>query len=355
MYTSFHVKNFRGFEDLELNDLARINLIAGRNNVGKTALLEAIFVHCRAYDPGQILSLALSRGMDLGKVSNDTLFYNTDASLSIFIEGYDRRTGHRILRLRMVTDSEELSKVAVSLSPDQGKNGFQSASDSTQVIALDYQQEVNQKQGTQYLAFALGKEIRIVPVPMPPPFANHFVLAEGASDAQDLANRFSRMEIKGQQNLLLHALKILESRIERIFLLYIEDRPAIWADIGDIRLPVNALGNGLSRLLNFISSIAEAQGGVVLIDEIENGLHHSVLVDVWRAIAKAARDFNVQIFATTHSLEMIRAAHEAFKDEEPYDFRLHRLDRDERTGKITVVTYDEEVLEAAIEANFEVR
>ncbi|HLA44590.1 MAG TPA: AAA family ATPase, partial [Aggregatilineales bacterium] len=45
MYTSFRVQNFRCFADLQMNDLARINLIAGKNNTGKTSLLEAILLH----------------------------------------------------------------------------------------------------------------------------------------------------------------------------------------------------------------------------------------------------------------------------------------------------------------------
>jgi len=49
MYQSFHVKNFRCFDDLQLNDLARVNLIAGKNNTGKTSLLEALFLHAGAY------------------------------------------------------------------------------------------------------------------------------------------------------------------------------------------------------------------------------------------------------------------------------------------------------------------
>lgn len=44
MYKYFKINNFRCFEKLELPELERVNLIVGKNNVGKTALLEAIFV-----------------------------------------------------------------------------------------------------------------------------------------------------------------------------------------------------------------------------------------------------------------------------------------------------------------------
>jgi AAA15 family ATPase/GTPase len=87
------------------------------------------------------------------------------------------------------------------------------------------------------------------------------------------------------------------------------------------------MGEGMVRLLSLVLEITNASGGVVLVDEIENGLHHSVLTKVWRAVGEASRRSNTQIFATTHSWECIRAAHEAFLQNGIYDLRLHRLER----------------------------
>ena len=107
------------------------------------------------------------------------------------------------------------------------------------------------------------------------------------------------------------------------------------------------------RLLSIILSIAHAPHGYVLIDEIENGIHHSVMVDVWRAIADAAKRFDTQVFSTTHSWDCIRAAHQAFKDTNEEDFILYRLDRMKNT--ILPVIYDQETLQAALIAELEVR
>ena len=64
------------------------------------------------------------------------------------------------------------------------------------------------------------------------------------------------------------------------------------------------------------------------IDEIENGLHYSVHKDVWRPLELWQRQLDIQVFATTHSYEMIRAAYEAFKEEDRLDeFRFTALDR----------------------------
>ena len=119
------------------------------------------------------------------------------------------------------------------------------------------------------------------------------------------------------------------------------------------KIPLALVGEGLTRVLLLSLAIARASPGIALIDEIENGLHYSVLVDVWRAIAEAARRLDVQVFATTHSWECIRTAHEAFSQDGPYDLRLHRLDRID--GNVQAVTYDQETLGTSVEMAMEVR
>lgn len=102
-----------------------------------------------------------------------------------------------------------------------------------------------------------------------------------------------------------------------------------------------------------VLAIANAPNGVVLIDEIENGLHYSVQSKVWRAIAQAARVSNVQVFATTHSWECLVKAHEAFAEDEIYDLRWHRLQN--VSGEIQAVSHDREMIEAALYSGVEIR
>jgi AAA15 family ATPase/GTPase len=118
-------------------------------------------------------------------------------------------------------------------------------------------------------------------------------------------------------------------------------------------IPLPLMGNGMARLANLAIYIANAPNGIVLVDEVENGLHYSVMSSVWKIIALAARQSNTQIFATTHSWECIQAAHEAFASEETYDFRLHRLGW--VNGEIKSVTYDKGSLAASLKHELEVR
>ena len=154
--------------------------------------------------------------------------------------------------------------------------------------------------------------------------------------------------------MLVEPLRILEPRLQDLELGRQGPGNAVHADLGLGRLlPLTVLGDGMGNLLSILLAIARKRGGTVLIDEIENGLHHSVLYDVWRVVAEAARLADCQVFATTHSLECIQAAHEAFTDSATYDLRLHRLDRIGDT--IEAVTYDQESLDVAVELEREVR
>ncbi|GIL14010.1 MAG: hypothetical protein BroJett038_27300 [Chloroflexota bacterium] len=363
MYTVFHIKNFRCFDDLVLDDLARVNLLAGKNNVGKTALLEALFLHCGAYNPALTLNLNAFRGIDTitvefgrsARMPWDALFNQLDASKSIELTGENSESGRRVLRLNSVRQVEELSKIRQTLeSRTNGQDAISSASESVQVLSLEYEEEAGQN-GRTYLIFDQQKG-RVEPAAPPPPFPGFFLASRVRIPLNDDAQRYGNLVRQRKQNMVVNALQAIESRLISLTALPVGNISIIHGDVGLKELiPLPDLGDGMNRLASIVLAIGNAPNGVVLVDEIENGLHHSILKDVWKAIAKAARAFNTQVFATTHSLECIRAAHQAFSESEVYDFRYHRLDRNEKTNRIEVVTYDQRLIEASIQADFEVR
>lgn len=360
MYRKFVAKNFRCFRDLAITDLERVNLIIGKNNVGKTALLEALFIHCGAWNPELALRINAFRGIEAVKIEFggwaetpwDTLFKDFDVSQSVKLEGDlkgdDERTEHRVLSLKLVRDSSELAKLRISILHNNGST--HDSSKVAQVLELAYYRE---EQVDKYYIIADLKGIRVEPVPPPPPFPAFFQGARMRVPSKEETERFGNLENLGEQEVLLEVLRIIEPRLRRVFVRVVGE-PELYGDIGLKRsMPLPLMGEGMSRLLSLILHISNAPHGVVLVDEIENGLHYTVLPKVWQAIAKAARLFNTQVFATTHSLECIVAAHEAFSKGSVYDFRLHRLDRVE--DEIRVVTYDQETLTAAFEVGLEVR
>ena len=110
------------------------------------------------------------------------------------------------------------------------------------------------------------------------------------------------------------------------------------------------MGEGMTRLARIVLAISSSPKGVVLVDEIENGLHHSVLGKVWKVVELAARQLGTQVFATTHSFECVQAARRALPHAA---FRLHRLEID--NGERRCVTYGADAIDGAIRHGLEVR
>jgi len=360
MYQSFEIENFRCFQKLSILDLERVNLIIGANNVGKSALLEALFLHCGAYNPQLILRINALRGIETVKIELgmwaetpwDLLFHQMDISQSIKLIGENKSSGRRLLKLKIVRDPLELAKIREFLP--YGSNNSKkilSSSESAQVIEIEF--EELQKQGKYYLIFD-NKGIRTEPFPPPPPFPAFLQTARLRPPFKEEAERFGKLQLQGKEDVLLKVLQLVEPRINSLKMVVVAGEPVIHGDIGLKRpMPLPVMGEGMVRLANLVLLIGNAPSGVVLVDEIENGLYHSILPKIWQSIGEVAGEFNTQVFATTHSLECIMAAHKAFKELENYEFRLHRLDRTKET--IKAVTYDRETLETAIETGLEVR
>jgi AAA15 family ATPase/GTPase len=160
---------------------------------------------------------------------------------------------------------------------------------------------------------------------------------------------------------LVGLLQPMEGRLEALEALqlgrqdYQQGGPLIYAEIQGLpeMIPVTQLGQGFSRLLEIYSEILASDAQVLLVDEIENGIHHSVMPVVWKGLFHAAKEADLQIFATTHSWECILAADKAAREDGGYELSLIRLDRVEGDVKATVM--DGRTLTTAKELDWELR
>jgi AAA15 family ATPase/GTPase len=360
MYKSFEIKDFRCFQELKIEGLNLVNLIAGVNNIGKTALLEALFIYCGAYNPELTLRINAFRGIELIKFELsrwaetpwDSIFRDFDTTKTIELAGEKEKNGRRILRLKIVRKAEELASINRYIKHEVGTPKTSPLSlDTAQVLLLEYE-EKNISGKHHMILDPIG--LRIEPISPPPPFPAFFQSDRMQITHQETTERFGNLEKQGKQDVLLRVLQLIEPRLRRLTVIVEGGRPILQGDVGLSRpIPLPFMGGGIVRLANLILHISNAQNGIVLVDEIENGLHYSILPKVWRAIGEVAREFNTQVFATTHSLECIIAAHKAFAESLLYDFRLHRLERPNDT--ISAITYDKESLEASIETGLEMR
>lgn len=365
MYTGLTVRNFRCFRELHLARLARVNLFVGANNVGKTALLESLFLHCGAYNPRLTLTLGALRGIQSVKVEQgmwkgtpwDSLFNEYDSSRTIEVAGNETRTGERILELRILRSAAELDEATAHTGatttppPDGEPNGVASSQQTSKVLRLVCQEAGKRE---RYYLFADSNGIRAEPVSPSPPFQTFFHGARTRVAFEEEAERFGDLQIHGREGIVAESLRILEPRLRSVTMTVVAGQPILHGDIGLSRLiPLPLMGEGVVRLASMVNMIGNATNGVVLVDEIENGLYYKTLGSIWLEIGRLARRFDTQVFATTHSAECVFAAHRAFSQSGNYDLAVSRL---ERSGEeIRVVPYDEDTLRAAAEVGMEVR
>jgi AAA15 family ATPase/GTPase len=359
-YASFEVTNFRCFDALKIESLTRVNLVTGVNNSGKTTLLEALFLHIGSRNPSLTLIINSWRGLSIVRESAEkqwaSLFWKFKDSHHIKLLGTSSNGSQRSLEISTGSVSSVLT--GEKTHPDQAEL----ISGPRQNIIFVYVDEMGKRhkvEGTPVFVKInnmMTYELRIEPSLLPrTTMTGIFVNSHAGSNLDEEIQRFSNLRKKEKDEFVLAALRIIEPRLERLEILTHQGISMIHGYMKwyDEPVPSPLLGDGVRRSLSVLLAIGAAENGVVLIDEIENGIHHTAMKALWMVIAEASKTFNCQIFATTHSEECIRAAHDAFKESESYDLSLYRLDK--KNDSIGVVVYDEETLDTALSIPLEVR
>ena len=118
-------------------------------------------------------------------------------------------------------------------------------------------------------------------------------------------------------------------------------------------VPLASFGDGALRLFGVALALINSKDGFLLIDEVENGIHHSVQRNLWRMILKTATENNVQVLATTHSFDCVRGFAQAMTEYEENDGALVRIER--KDEEMWAVEYSKDDLKIAAEQHIEVR
>ncbi|HMS38887.1 MAG TPA: AAA family ATPase [Pyrinomonadaceae bacterium] len=316
---SLEIKGYRCFEHLTIEKLGRVNLIVGKNNVGKTALLEALWILANRGDR---------------KILNEILDKRYELPLSVSYDSYARNqdgVGHLFFGRPRFNESSKNSffKVGLFNNPDL----------YIKVERVSYQ--------TTYTIYKT--------LFRPPTF---YIETNGVHNTE-IIKFWDKIALTEKKNYVINSLQIILEKISDIDLLVYpegatERIPLARTIDSSGRIPLKSLGEGMSRVFGIILALVNCQDGIIFIDEIEIGLHYSVLPDVWKLIFKTAKDLNVQVFATTHSKDCVEAfAQIANENDEKDDGMLIRLERHDE--KIVAKTINEENLGLAIDYGAEVR
>lgn len=360
MYTSFSIENFRLFDQLTVEPLARVNLIAGENNAGKTALLEALCLHGFPDHPELAQFLSVLRGLPGGEPGEfySDLFhkYRPNTTINLDVQG-DWRGGHRTLTIWRQPRAgftvplgimpPSLAQTSRMVFDDELVFGY--CDEGTMTLSAKAWAQPSQQAGG---AFEMQTHVSDNGARWTPAL---LMGVAGQVGDPDVAAAFGRAAREGHLPLVVEAVRVLEPRLRELLAVPNElGTSLIYADIGeDRKMPLAVMGSGINRMLNITLGFLRAQKAVILIDEIENGLHYSLLTDVWRTLYDLSSRFNVQVFVTTHSYECIVAANNAFTELESDELHLHRLYR--RDGSVKAVTYSKEALDTNIEYFWELR
>ena len=352
MFTRVTIRNFRVFRELNVDDLGSINLFTGQNNVGKTTLLEAIFLLSGAGCPDVAINLNVLRGLVEGSSGPPAallwkeLFAGLDIGKAIALAGTHGSLGELLLEVKPGAPQE-----IASITPANGNDDPPTATTNVpDERSLSFSYSRNGEQVAHGGIRQSGPALEVSQPRADIPFPASILVSRGGN-AQEDAVRLGKLRRKKRGDVLLDALRIVEPKLQSI-----EDNsatgvPMIWGDVGLRELvPLPVMGEGMTRIARIVLAISSSPNGVVLLDEIENGLHHSVLKKVWQVVESAARQFRTQVFATTHSFECAAAAHQALPSDA---FRLHRLEIVDDESRC--VTYGDDAIAGAITHGLDVR
>ncbi|MEW6664577.1 MAG: AAA family ATPase [Thermodesulfobacteriota bacterium] len=358
-FACFEITNFRCFRSLEIKPMNRVNLITGLNGVGKTTILEALFLHIGHFNPSLALRVNVWRGFgtveDWSGMLWRTLFWQFREAEPIRFVGTDSLGKKRVLSITVTPSASALPQDVPS------GMGVEFARDLGRDLVLEYRDErgtITKVRGVpevvrrgSLVEYRLRAEPPVGKSPVPGIFLNSW--RQGPSEEE--VQRFSELRIRNQDEIVLDVLRYMEPRLERLEILSPQGTSMIHGHLKgyDEPVPLSLLGDGVRRVASLVLAIGWARGGILLVDEIENGIHHSVMKPLWEAIGRAAEMFETQVIATTHSLECISAALEAFTLRRSFDLALHRIDRTD--GTVRAIGYDRESLEGALSIPLEVR
>lgn len=359
MLESVRLKNFRGFKDTELCPLSQITLISGKNNAGKSSVLEGIFLLLAHALDDPFSKLDHFRGMPKPSPKNQSymiwgnLFHKMDTSKKMqIIAGIDgdkavltyaRDNGYRppsdvILRPESDVKAASSVKTGYALKTSYSLAGHKT---SFHYILSEEKLIMDRSRKT------------ILPTDKAP--MSHFINSFIANtDSTSIAEWFSAQELAGKKDKIIEIMRLIAPDTSDISTIAQNGAYQLYVKIGGDRMPLKLAGDGMNRLLYIVLSILAHPRSVILIDEIETGFHYSMYSKLWEVAAAAAKENDCQVIATTHSYECIMGAADGMEAADMTErFSYYRLDKENE--KIFVTRYPYELVAAACDANVEVR
>lgn len=348
---SLVIYHFRAFSSLTIKRLGRVNLIVGKNNVGKSSLLEALWLYANQGHLEIVWKILEARkeGRRPGRIAQAENpigeLEQIDACHNAIKQVFYQNTNgpqQNVANIGPIGPEHTLLTIELGREPDHSTGhdvpAFKSKianhkhSDRVDVVPKRWDWKDDSERCVM-------------------------VAANGLDD-KSIERFWDKVVLTSLEDDVLNALRLIAGKIDRVSLVAnrngLLQRTAV-AKVDGLAdpIPLRRLGEGMNRIFGIALALVNAKNGMLLIDEIESGLHYSVLPDVWRLVFEVARLLNIQVFATTHSWDCLTAFQEAAKAYEQDDGVLIRLV--EKQGQIVADLFDEDDLGVAAREGIEVR
>jgi hypothetical protein len=332
IFSSLRLHNFRAFHDLTVSDLARVNLFVGQNGCGKTSVLEAAALLVFGAAPAMLLNILCRRGeveavrdktdyLSSVEVDVSHLFYRhrVEAAFEIIGGNGDPREIRGEITSSANIGAGRVSK-ALSISCNQdGESTPLAMSDFGGIIMPD-----------PWRNRTIGRDKRVCLVPV-----------EGLTRAE-MSRLWNDAQLGREEEEINNALRVIEPDLDRIafpagdygYLSGVSEHApagvrARMKSTGE-RVPLGSLGDGVTRLLGLLLAVSVSSQGFAMIDEIDTGLHFSIMRKMWEMVIEIAERLDVQVFATTHSLDCLNglANLQREKADRCKSVRVFRIEKD---------------------------
>jgi len=371
MLRSLEVKNFRTFHHLHIERLGRVNLIVGKNNVGKTTLLEALRLYGSIWPLSTVASILRDRN-EVARSSEGKALLLLD---SLFHGRSPEAAGAIIIR-QLNADGNDPGFRATAEAPQEIQATPDPSYPPSGRLSLDIKSA-----GRRFTLLDDGSGSYSIPsrspkppeFPPDPPYLRGVGIREGMEDT--IADWWDAISLTESEHRVLETLQIISPIKEASF---VGDPRRDAGRMAKVRVdgiaePVAlaTLGDGVVRVFQIAVALEyaairsrrtlEAEPDLskvfplLLIDEVESGIHHTLHVDLWQFILKAARELDVQVVATTHSHDCLMGFAQALADEEQADGQVVRLERSEGEEATRAVVISREKLPIVARDAIEVR
>lgn len=352
---TLEINNFRCFHKTIAKDFSNINLFGGRNNAGKTALLEALLLLNEPSNPTIALLLKFRRIdsdfiKSVPKRAWDSFFYKQQKDEIIEITAITNDGEKQVASMKcdesvedfinliqnneIDKDDEDMLAFANSLSGKDATKSTLHINSTTNGI-------------TNSASVFIASNNGIIGRGIPNSFLKaHFIPASFKLASDNLAEEFDKAKLEGLSDILLSAFQIIDGSIEQVDTFKI-GKSAIFLKRKNEKnfMPLALFGDAMNKIADFILRIVNNKNSVILIDEIENGIHHSNQEELWKMLFELSIKFEVQVFATSHSAEMITAFKNVAKSKYPKESRYFEIARHVITNEISIQKIPIEALE----------